>query len=103
MARKLPRFQRVLDAPALASVAVGVILVIALIRTLRRTRPYTFGIGVAVLDLVTQGLLVVLGFAFLFSGHSLVLGISLGTHPTWGQIAFALPVAMLAYTGLETV
>src|SRR5205807_3749031 len=30
-------------------------------------------------------------------------GLSLGTHPTWHQIAFALPLAMLAYTGLETV
>ena len=84
-------------------VAVGVVVLIAIVRTLRRAKLYTFGIAVALLDLVTQGLLVVLGFAFLFSGHSLAQGTSLGSSPTWGQIAFALPVAMLAYTGLETV
>jgi APA family basic amino acid/polyamine antiporter len=84
-------------------VAVGVVVLIAIVRTLRRAKLYTFGIAVALLDLVTQGLLVVLGFAFLFSGHALAHGTSLGSSPTWGQIAFALPVAMLAYTGLETV
>ena len=55
------------------------------------------------LDLLTQLLLVVLGFAFLFSGDALTQGVSIGTHPSWHQIAFALPLAMLAYTGLETV
>src|SRR6185312_6012752 len=53
--------------------------------------------------LITQLLLVVLGFALLFSGSALTRGVSLGTHPTWHDIAFALPLAMLAYTGLETV
>jgi APA family basic amino acid/polyamine antiporter len=72
-------------------------------RLLRRTRLYTFGIAVALLDLVTQLLLVVLGFALLFSWDALTRGISLGSAPTWHDIAFALPLAMLAYTGLETV
>ena len=52
---------------------------------------------------MTQLLLVVLGFAFLFSVDALTQGVSIGTHPSWHQIAFALPLAMLAYTGLETV
>src|SRR5262249_11217912 len=72
-------------------------------RLLRRTKLYTFGIAVAILDLVTQVLLVVLGFALLFSWHALTGDISVGTSPTWHDIAFALPLAMLAYTGLETV
>ena len=55
------------------------------------------------LDLVTQLLLVVLGFALLFSGSALTRGLSLGVTPSWHQIVFALPLAMLAYTGLETV
>jgi APA family basic amino acid/polyamine antiporter len=84
-------------------VGVGVIMGIALIRLVRRSAFYRYGIVVAVLDLVTQVLLVVLGFAFLFSSEALSHGVSLGSHPTWHQIAFALPLAMLAYTGLETV
>jgi basic amino acid/polyamine antiporter, APA family len=48
-------------------------------------------------------LLAVLGLALLFSSHALGKGVHLGVAPTWSAIAFALPVAMLAYTGLETV
>jgi APA family basic amino acid/polyamine antiporter len=84
-------------------VGVGVITGVACIRLVRRSAFYRYGIVVAVLDLVTQLGLVALGFAFLFSGDALTKGVSLGTSPTWHQIAFALPLAMLAYTGLETV
>ena len=84
-------------------VGVGVVFGVAAIRLVRRSAFYRYGIFVAVLDLLTQVLLVVLGFAFLVSGDALTQGVSIGTHPSWHQIAFALPLAMLAYTGLETV
>jgi APA family basic amino acid/polyamine antiporter len=80
-----------------------VIVVVAAFRLVRRSAFYRYGIVVAVLDLITQVGLVALGFAFLFSGDALTRGISLGSDPSWHQIAFALPLAMLAYTGLETV
>ena len=83
--------------------ACVVVAGIAAIRLLRRTRLYGIGIAVPLLDLVTQVLLVIFGFAFLFSGSALTRDLSLGTHPSWHDIAFALPLAMLAYTGLETV
>ncbi len=37
------------------------------------------------------------------SPHALTQGTSLGSHPSWHAIAFAIPLAMLAFTGLETV
>jgi len=80
-----------------------VIAAIGLSRLARRTKLYTLGIVVPLLDLVTQLLLVILGFAFLFSSSALGRGTSIGTSPSWHQILFALPLAMLAYTGLETV
>src|ERR1051326_315927 len=83
--------------------ACVLIALIAASRLLRRTKLYAFGLLVAFLDLVTQVLLVILGFALVFSGSALTRGLSLGTTPTWREIAFALPLAMLAYTGLETV
>jgi APA family basic amino acid/polyamine antiporter len=83
--------------------AVVVIAAIAVARLVRRTKLYTLGLLVPVVDLVTQLLLVVLGFAFLFSGDALTKGTSIGTSPSWHAIAFALPLGMLAYTGLETV
>ena len=86
-------------------VIVGCIVIvgIAVVRLLFRTRLYSFSLTVPVVDLVTQLLLVGLGFAFLFSPSALSRGVSLGTQPSWHQVAFALPLAFLAYTGLETV
>ena len=84
-------------------VAVSVIALVAAVRLVRRPSLYGFGILVPALDLLTQLLLVVLGFALVFSPHALTRGMSLGTHPTWHAIAFSLPLAMLAFTGLETV
>jgi basic amino acid/polyamine antiporter, APA family len=83
--------------------AVAVIVAVALVRIVRRPSLYGLGFVVPALDLLTQLLLVVLGFALVFSPHTLTHGTSLGTDPSWHDLAFALPLAMLAFTGLETV
>ena len=84
-------------------VGVGVIVLVSGIRLVRRPSLYTVGILVPALDLVTQLVLVVLGFVLVFSPEALAHGTSLGVSPSWHNVAFALPLAMLAYTGLETV
>jgi APA family basic amino acid/polyamine antiporter len=58
----------------------------------------------AVLDFATQLLLVVVGFALIFD-HNVVFNTNLhwGVAPTWGQFFLAIPIAMIAYTGIETV
>src|SRR5579884_544217 len=89
--------------PGDAYAGCAVIAAIALTRLVARTRLYSFSLVIPLLDLVTQLLLVVLGFALLFSGSALTRGLSVGTQPTWHELAFALPLAFLAYTGLETV
>src|SRR6266567_2871317 len=81
----------------------GVIAAIAAVRLLRNRRLFRFAVVIALIDLATQLLLVILGLALLFSPHALSQGTSLGSNPSWHSIAFALPLAMLAYTGLETV
>jgi basic amino acid/polyamine antiporter, APA family len=91
------------DSPWDAVTAVCVIAGIAGIRLVRRSALHSGGIAVAGLDLATQLLLVILGLALLYSPDLLTKGTSLGTAPAWSDIAFALPLAMLAYTGLETV
>jgi APA family basic amino acid/polyamine antiporter len=80
-----------------------VIAGIAVSRLVARTKWYTAGLLVPLLDLVTQLMLVALGFIFLFSPHALRQGLHLGTSPSWYQLTFAVPLAFLAYTGLETV
>ena len=80
-----------------------VIAGIAVVRLIHRTRLHRWALFVALVDLATQLLIIVLGFALLFSPDALTAGTTLGTNPSWHSILFALPLAMLAYTGLETV
>ncbi|HLM35126.1 MAG TPA: universal stress protein [Gaiellaceae bacterium] len=84
-------------------VGVSAIAAVAVVRLVRRPSLYRIGVVVASLDLVTQLLLVALGFLLVFSPSALTHGTSLGGSPSWHDLAFALPLAMLAYTGLETV
>ena len=57
----------------------------------------------AVVDFGTQVLLVALGFFLVFSPHTLIHNVHFGVAPTWGQFFVAIPVGMIAYTGIETV
>ena len=60
-------------------------------------------IGLALIDFATQVLLVILGFALIFRPHVLASNIHLGVAPTWSHFFLAIPVGMIAYTGIETV
>jgi APA family basic amino acid/polyamine antiporter len=57
----------------------------------------------AIADLCTQVLLVGLGVVLVLNPALLVHQVHLGTAPSWTQLIFALSVAMVAYTGIETV
>jgi APA family basic amino acid/polyamine antiporter len=57
----------------------------------------------AVVDFGTQVLLVGLGFVLVFNPHTLVHNVHFGVTPTWSQFFIAIPVGMIAYTGIETV
>src|SRR2546421_4051792 len=57
----------------------------------------------AVVALATQVLIVGLGLVLVLDPHVLVHQVHLGTAPSWSQLIFALSVAMVAYTGIETV
>jgi basic amino acid/polyamine antiporter, APA family len=57
----------------------------------------------AVLDLGTQILIIIIGAVFVLNPSLLVNQIHLGTAPSYSHLIFALSLAMLAYTGIETV
>jgi len=90
------------DEPWDAVVGCLLIAAIAGVRLTRRTRLHVGSLAVALLDLVVQGVLVVLGIAFVLSPDTLSEGLGFARGQDWDDLAFALPLAMLAYTGLET-
>ena len=91
------------ESPTDLFVGICVILVMAAVRFVRRPSLYRLAIAIAAVTLVGELLLIVLGLPILFSAENLSKGTDLGTAPTWSAIAFAIPVAMIAFTGLETV
>lgn len=85
---------------------IGGLIVIALLAALN-----VRGIGdsaklnffLAVADLCTQGVIIVVGAFLVLNPSRLVQQVHLGSTPTWSNTIFALSLAMLAYTGIETV
>jgi APA family basic amino acid/polyamine antiporter len=57
----------------------------------------------AVIDFMTQLLLVLIGAVLVFSPDTLVDNVHLGEAPTWENFILAIPIGMIAYTGIETI
>ncbi len=57
----------------------------------------------AIADLFTQTLIIAIGAFLVLDPKRLVDQVHLGTTPTYSRMLFALSLAMLAYTGIETV
>jgi APA family basic amino acid/polyamine antiporter len=60
-------------------------------------------IGFAVADFLTQVVLVAVGCVLVLDPDLLVRQVDFGTVPTVGDFLIAIPVAMVAYTGIETI
>ena len=57
----------------------------------------------AIADLCTQVILVVIGLALVFNPSILVDNVHLGVAPSWGDFLLGIAVGMIAYTGIETI
>src|SRR4051794_1072018 len=77
------------------------LLAVLNIRGLRESA--SLNIGLAMLDLFTQILLVILGAILVFNPSILLNQIHLGVAPSYRELIFALSISMVAYTGIETV
>jgi len=80
-----------------------VIIVLVLLNVVGIQESAKVNIFLALIDFATQLLLVLIGFVLVFSPHTLVDNVHWGIAPTWGNLLLSIPVAMIAYTGIETV
>ena len=62
---------------------------------------FRWRIGITAVDLVVQAAVIVLGLALAFHPHHLTESVNLGTAPKASDLAFALTIAVIAFTGLE--
>ena len=86
-------------------VVVGVVVVVVLVglNIVGIKEAAALNVLLAVVDFATQLLLVLLGFVLVFDPGTISGNIHWGVAPTWSNFALAIPVAMIAYTGIETV
>ncbi len=57
----------------------------------------------ALADLLTQFVLVILGVILLLNIRTVLSNIHLGVAPTWGSFVASISIAMVTYTGIETI
>ena len=83
---------------------VVVVVVLVLLNIVGIQEAARLNIFLAVIDFATQLLLVIVGFALIFDAHLVFsANIHWGVAPTWQSFFLAIPIAMIAYTGIETV
>ncbi len=81
----------------------GVIVLLSAINVLGAKESAGLNIFLAVMDFLTQLLLVLVGAILVFSPEVLAENVILGQAPTWTQFILAIPIGMIAYTGIETI
>jgi APA family basic amino acid/polyamine antiporter len=80
-----------------------VVAVLAVINVFGVKESTGINVTLAVVDFMTQLLLVLIGVFVVFSPQVLVDNVHWGVAPTWSDFILAIPIGMLAYTGIETV
>lgn len=91
------------SAPGNILFGMGVIAVLAVVNVIGVKESAGLNILLAVVDFLTQLALVILGFVLVFSPEVLRENIDFGVAPTWEQFLLAVPLGMIAYTGIETI
>jgi APA family basic amino acid/polyamine antiporter len=83
--------------------AIGVIALLSAINVVGVKEAAGLNIVLAITDFLTQLLLVLVGAFLILNPEQLVDNVTLGVAPTWGDFLVAIPVGMVAYTGIETI
>jgi APA family basic amino acid/polyamine antiporter len=91
------------SAPGDVIFGVGVVALLSVINVVGIKESAGLNIALAVVDFFTQLLMVVVGAVLVLSPQTLVDNVHLGVAPTWTEFLLAIPLGMIAYTGIETI
>jgi APA family basic amino acid/polyamine antiporter len=84
-------------------IGVGVIAVLGLGRILPQSSRVDLVRPLALVDMLAQLTLAILGLTALGHIDVLTSSVDLGVAPTWTSLGYALPIALVAFTGIEIV
>src|SRR5918999_341107 len=91
------------ESPADIVAGILVVVVLAGVNIVGVKESAGVNVFLAVADFLTQVLLVVVGVVLVLDPDLLVSQIDFGTAPTVSDFLIAIPVGMVAYTGIETI
>ncbi|MDP8942968.1 MAG: amino acid permease [Actinomycetota bacterium] len=90
-------------SPADIVAGIGVVVVLGAINVVGVRESSALNVVLAAADFLTQLVLVAVGVVLVLSPETLVNNVDFGTAPTVGDFLIAIPVGMVAYTGIETI
>ena len=99
----VPVFMLLEQATWHIGVSIAVVAALMAVNVIGIQESSAVNLMLAMLDLVTQFVLVVLGLFLLFNWRTVISNIHLGVAPTWGNFLASISIAMVTYTGIETI
>ena len=91
------------SAPGDIIFAAAVIALLSAVNVRGAKESAGVNIALALVDFFTQLLLVLVGALLVLSPDTLIENVDFGVSPTWEQFILAIPLGMIAYTGIETI
>ena len=91
------------SSPADILAGMAVIVILGAINIVGVKEAAGLNILLAVIDLITQLILVIVGVVLVLSPETLVNNVDFGTYPTVTDFLIAIPIGMIAFTGIETI
>ncbi|MBD0281868.1 MAG: universal stress protein [Thermoleophilaceae bacterium] len=91
------------ESPADIVAGIVVVALLVLLNIVGVKESAGLNVFLALADFLTQLVLVVIGIVLVFSPDTLVNNVDFGTSPTVTDFLIAIPVGMVAYTGIETI
>jgi APA family basic amino acid/polyamine antiporter len=104
----LPHYLGIIWEPLLhppwdIAVGVGVVVFLAAVNVVGVKEAAGLNVFLAVADFITQVLLVLVGIVLVLSPETLVQNVDFGVAPTVTDFLIAIPVGMVAFTGIDTI
>jgi APA family basic amino acid/polyamine antiporter len=91
------------DSPGDIIGGVAVVIFLAALNVKGTQESTRLNLILAIADLCTQIILVLIGIVLVLSPSILVDNVHLGVAPSWGDFFLGIAVGMIAYTGIETI
>ena len=96
-------WEPLLESPGDILFGIGVIVVLGALNVLGAQEAARLNVFLAIADFLTQVALVIIGFALVLSPDTLIENVDFGTSPTVSDFLVAIPVGMVAFTGIDTI